>query len=92
MTTRIAATIAAGFLAVGILVGSAGTLILRDAGAPVIADHMGDMGGMMAMMGGGSMSGTGSMMGPGSMMGTDSSLLPEDHRAHHAVPTPGASR
>jgi hypothetical protein len=85
-TTRIAATIAAGFLAVGILVGAAGTLILRDAGAPVIADHTGGMSGMMAMMGGGSMMGTGSMMGP------DSSLLAEEHRAHHAVRTPGTGQ
>jgi hypothetical protein len=80
MSNRIAAMTAAGFLAVGILVGAAGTLILRDGGAPVVADHMNDMSGLMAMM------------GTGSMMGTEASLLPEDHRAHHAVPTPGASR
>lgn len=74
MTTRIAALLAAGFLALGILVGSAGAVLVRDATTPSLADHMADMSGMMAMMGGSSMMGGGS-------------ISPQEHAGHHASPT-----
>lgn len=38
ITTRIAAAFAASALAIGILAGSAGTIVLRDAAAPQTAD------------------------------------------------------
>jgi hypothetical protein len=97
MTTRIGAAIAAGFLAIGILVGAAGTIVVRDATTTDLADHMramsasagfmGSMAGMMSMMGG-DMSG---MMG-GSPMGPNASLTPGDHESHHAGPSPEAAR
>jgi hypothetical protein len=98
MTTRIGAAIAAGFLALGILVGAAGTIVVRDATSTDMGDHMrdmsasagsmGNMAGMMSMMGG-DMSG---MMGGGSPMGPDASMSPGEHESHHATPSPEATR
>jgi hypothetical protein len=75
ITTRIAAAFAAGALAVGMLAGSAGTIVLRDATASQTVDWTAQMtqaGSMMSMMGGsgGMMGGSGGMMGgSGGMMG-----------------------
>lgn len=86
IATRIAATFAAGALAVGILTGSAGTIVLRDATATQSNDvtaHMSQMGSMMNGAGGmmtgagGMMNGAGSMMnGSGGMMGGQSGTSP----------------
>lgn len=46
MTTRITAAMAAGMLTIGILVGAAGTIVVRDAAGPDPAGHMGDVAGM----------------------------------------------
>ena len=98
MTTRIGAAVAAGFFAIGLLVGAAGTIVVRDATTTDPADHMrvmaaapgsmGGMAGMMSMMGAGGMSG---MMG-GSPMTPNASMRPADHESHHALPSPEASR
>jgi hypothetical protein len=82
MTTRIGAAIAAGFLAIGILVGAAGTIVVRDATTP---DHMGDMAGMASMMGDGGMAGMMSMT-PGA------SVTPDEHGSHHETPSPETTR
>ncbi len=97
MTTRIGAAIAAGFLAIGILVGAAGTIVIRDATA---SDHMADMAemaGMMSMMGGGHMGDMMSMMGglpmgPGSSIAPGASMMPDQHESHHGAPSPEATR
>lgn len=97
MTRRLVGAIAAGAFTIGILSGSAGTIVGHDATTPrselaaVMADHMvdhmgaGDMGSMMS----------GSMMGPNSSMpgdmGPDASSMPMgpgDHQAHHGSPSP----
>ena len=88
MTFRIGAAIAAGFLAIGILVGAAGSIVIRDATAPGLADHMRDAAPMMSMMGGGDLS---TMMG-GLPMGPNASMAPGDHESHHGTPSPRASR
>jgi hypothetical protein len=88
MTTRIGAAIAAGSLAVGILVGAAGTIVARDATTTDLADHMrgltasagsmGHMAGMMSMMDGSHMAGMMSMMdGAGSSMMPNASMAPD---------------
>jgi hypothetical protein len=79
MTTRISAAIAAGFLAIGILVGTAGTIVVRDATTTDLVDHMrgmtasagsmGGMAGMMSKMGGGDMAEMMSMMSADGMAG-----------------------
>ena len=76
MTTRIGAAFAAGFLAIGILIGAAGTIVLRDATTTDLADHMRDMTGMMG----------------GSPMGPNASMTPGDPQSHHATPSPEATR
>jgi hypothetical protein len=69
MTTRVLGGLLAAAVAVGILVGAAGTIVIRDATRPSAAfadgmvDHMDDVGAPMSMMGT-SMMGT-SMMGEG---------------------------
>ncbi len=102
MTTRVGAAVAAGFLAVGILVGAAGTIVVRDATTTDLADHMrdmsasagsmGSMAGMMSMMGAGDMARMMSMMGAGLPMSPDASMTPGDHESHHATPSPDATR
>jgi hypothetical protein len=77
MTTRLAAAVAAGTLAVGILVGAAGTVLVHDATRPTMG--MGDMAQMHQMM-----SGMGGSMMDGSMMGApDASMDPAEHESHH---------
>jgi hypothetical protein len=102
MTTRIGAAIAAGFLSLGILVGAAGTIVVRDATRTDMADHMGDMSasagsmgsmaGMMSMMGEADMAGMMSMMGSRSPVSPDASMAPGEHESHHAMPSPEATR
>lgn len=102
MTTRIGAAVAAGFLAIGILVGAAGTIVVRDATTTDFAAHMADMSassgsmgsmaGMMSMMRAGDMAGMMSMMGSGSPMSPDASMTPGEHESHHAMPSPEATR
>jgi hypothetical protein len=102
LTSRIGTAVAAGVLAVGILVGAAGTIVVRDATTPDFADHMGDMSaqagpmgsmaGMMSMMGNADMAGMMSMMGSGSAMGPGASMTPNEHASHHLTPTPEATR
>jgi len=92
MTRKLVAGIAAGAFALGILTGSAGTIVVGNTTTPnadlaVMADHMADngMSSMMSMM---------SMMS-GSMMGPDASSMPMDpgdHNAHHASPSPDTSK
>ncbi|HEX6140985.1 MAG TPA: hypothetical protein VF013_11080 [Candidatus Limnocylindria bacterium] len=75
MTTKLAAALAAAALAVGILVGAAGTVLVHDATRPTMG--MAGMAGMHQMMNGG----TGPMMdGP---MGPGASMDPSLHRSHH---------
>ena len=101
ITTRIAAAFAAGALAVGILVGSAGAILAREAIVPQASDwtaHMSQMGSMMSMMAGqGGMmngqNGTGSTA-PGGMMngqnvtGPAASAMPDWMQQHHVTTSP----
>lgn len=73
MTTKLASALAAGALAIGILVGAAGTVLVHDTSGPAMG--MGDMGQMHEMM-----SGT---MGEAGM-GPAASMDPADHAQHHA--------
>jgi hypothetical protein len=79
MTSKVTAALAAGLLAIGILVGAAGAIVVRDASTPGIAAHMDQMSGMMAMMGGSRMMG-------GAL------ISPENHALHHPIATPEATR
>jgi hypothetical protein len=97
MTTKITGVIAAGFLAIGIVVGAAGTIVARDNAAPDMASHMQGMTSMMSMMGAGSRDGMGSMMGPDhmadmasmmSMMGAGSPMTPNASMAPDASMSP----
>lgn len=103
ITTRIAAAFAATALAVGILAGSAGTIVLRDATAPQTVDwtaQMSQVGSMMSMMaGGGMMSGSGGMMsGTGGMIngqngvGPAASPIPDSMQQHHLTSSPVPTR
>lgn len=89
MTPRVAAAIAAGMLAIGILVGAAGAVVIRDATAPDMAQHMSQMAGMAEGMG--QMAGMMSSMGRGASMGGGASMSPQDHASHHTQPAPGAT-
>jgi len=71
MTSRLVAAIAAAAVAVGILIGSAGTIIIGAASSPRYGDSMGNYGRMSQMMGFG-------MMDPEDMWAL--------HRAHHGQP------
>ncbi len=70
MTSKLAATVAAGALALGILVGAAGTALVHDAARPTTGmgdmGDMGDMGQMMEMMDDGRMMDGGMMPGASS--------------------------
>ena len=102
ITRRIAAAFAAGALAVGILAGSAGTIVLRDATAPQVVDwtaqmsqmsQMSQMGSMMSMMagGGGVMGGSGGMMN-GHGIGPAASAMPDWMQQHHVTSSPVPTR
>ncbi len=101
ITTRIAAVFAAGALAVGILAGSAGTIVLRDATAPQsvdVAAHMSQMGSMMNGSGGmmngsgGMMNGSGGMMNGSSGTGPAASAMPASMQQHHVTSSPVPTR
>jgi len=92
--------VAAGAFAIGILSGTAGTIVGHDASTPggdfaaAMADHMTgyDMGSMISgsMMSGsmmsGSMMGSGSSFDPGMMGGTGASSMPgSQHERHHTA-------
>jgi len=90
MTKRRMGAVAAGAFAIGILSGTAGTIVGHDASTPggdfaaAMADHMigYDMGSMMS----GSMMGSGSSFDPGMMGGTGASSMPgSQHERHHTA-------
>lgn len=97
MTPRLVGGIAAVTFAIGILIGAAGAIVVRDSTTTDVAGHMrdmsmsagsmGSMAGMMSMMGG-DMSG----MMSGSPMGPNAPMSPDEHGSHHAVPSPEATR
>lgn len=77
MTTKLTGAIAAGALALGILVGAAGTVLVHDVTRPTMGmGEMGEMGQMMDMMSGGMTSEGGDMP----MRGVD----PAEHERHHS--------
>jgi hypothetical protein len=89
MTRRLVGGLAAAMLAVGILTGAAGTIVIRDATTPsadvaaVMADHM-DGAVTASMMAGGMMSGSMMDAGPGMMSGPGPSPMPGSlHDRHH---------
>jgi hypothetical protein len=90
ITTRIAGALGAGALAVGILVGSAGTIVLRDATAPRAGDWtsaMSQMGSMMSMMGG-----SFGMMNGQNWTGPAATGMPDWMRQHHQPATEEPAR
>jgi hypothetical protein len=97
ITTRIATALAVGGLAVGILTGSAGTIVLREATTPndvVSTAHMGQMGSMMSMMSGGSdmMGGSSGMMNGQDGTGPAPSSMPDWMQQHHVTSSPEPTR
>ncbi len=100
ITTRIAAGLAACALAVGILAGSAETIVLHDATAAQTVDwttHMSEAGSMMSTMagGGGMMNGSGGMMNGqnGMITGPAASSMPSgQHDLHHPTASPDGSK
>ncbi|MEX2182900.1 MAG: hypothetical protein WEC14_00490 [Chloroflexota bacterium] len=93
MTPRLVGGIAVTTLAIGVLIGAAGTVVVRDATTTDLARHLGDMtasAGSMGSMAG--MAGMMSMMGGGSPMGPNALMTPGDHESHHATPSPAATR
>jgi hypothetical protein len=87
MTRRLTAAIAGGALAIGILTGAAGAVVVGNATADTALDrHNEQMGSMMDMMGGSGMGSMMDMMG-GSMMSGADQMGPnsEQHQAHHPV-------
>jgi hypothetical protein len=69
---RFVATIGAGALVIGILVGAAGVIVVRDAVSSERTPTFGSMDQMMNMMG-------------GSMMGGDWPEVADMHRLHHGT-------
>ena len=72
MNNRIVAAVGAGALAVGILVGAAGAVVVRDVASGANGRGMWDQ--MMPMMGGGSMMG-----------GADFDDMAQLHAQHHGT-------
>jgi len=90
ITTRIAAAFAAGGLAVGILAGSAGTIVIRDATTSNAIDlpaHMSQMGSMMSIM-----ASSGGMMSGQAGTTATASGMPDPMQQHHATTSPVPSR
>ena len=105
ITRRMAAALVAGSMAVGLVAGTAGSIIAKDAtptqdAAAACLEHMDDMDSMMAgqngMMSGagGMMGGAGMMSGTGGMMGgqSGSGAMPDWMQQHHAASTPAPVR
>lgn len=88
MTTRLAGAMAAGALAIGILVGAAGTVVVNDVAQPT--PPMGQMGAMGAMGAMGDMARMQAMMSTmgGGAMGPGGSMSAGDHARHHAGSAP----
>jgi len=88
INTRMTAALAAAALAIGVLVGSAGTIVLRVATAPQAGDWTAQMSqvrsttGATGMMGGGY-----GMMGGHLPMGS-ASAMPDWMRSHHPAVSP----
>jgi hypothetical protein len=90
ISIRLAGALAAGALAIGILVGSAGTIAIGDAARSDAVDanaHMGQMAAMMSMMGGG----PGMMTGQHGMGPAGSAML-DWMLQHHQPVSSGSSR
>ena len=105
ITRRMAAALVAGSLAVGLVAGTVGSIIAKDATPSQTAvaaclEHMDDMDSMMAgqngMMSGtgGMMGGAGMMSGSGGMMGSQggSGTMPDWMQQHHATATPAPAQ
>jgi hypothetical protein len=84
ITRRMAAALVAGSLAVGLVAGTAGTIIAKDAtpsqtAAAACLEHMDDMDSMMSGSGAGMMSGSGAGMmsgsGAGMMSGSGAGMM-----------------
>ncbi len=97
MTRKLTGLIAAGSLAIGIVLGGAGAIVARDNATPDMANHMQGMTSLMSMMGAGSTDGMGSMMGAAhmadmasmmSMMGAGSPVTPNASMAPDASMSP----
>lgn len=85
MTRRLTAAIAAGALAVGILIGGAGAVVVGNARVDTALDRHHELtGSMVEMMGGSGMGSMMDMMGGSLMSGADQ-MGPnrEQHEAHH---------
>lgn len=92
---RLAGGIAAGALAVGILVGAAGTVVVREATAPSwsAADVTAHMAAMPWGTGGAGMMGGAAMMNGAGMMGSDWAAMHDRlHDLHHPTTTPEPTR
>lgn len=96
MTPRLVGGIAVAMLAVGVLTGAAGAIVVREATTPtadlgaIMTDHLNDAG--MASMMSGSMMGPGAPFGPGMMTGPAFSSMPGSlHGQHHPVASPSAA-
>ena len=90
MTSRSTAMIAAGVLAVGLVTGAAGAIVIGDATADrAMGRHFDQMGSMRGMTAGTDMGATMEMMG-GSMMNAPGQMGPgsSQHDVHH----PNANR
>jgi hypothetical protein len=86
ISTRLAGTSAAVALAIGILAGSAGTIVIRDAARPDAVDANADMGQtatMMSMMAGG----PGMMTGQHGMGPAGSAMIDGTLQHHQPVPS-----
>lgn len=93
ITRRMAAALVAGSLAIGLVAGTAGTIIAKDAtpaqtAATACLEHMDDMDSMMAGQNG-MMSGSGGTMGGAGMMSglNGSGSMPDWMQQHHVAAT-----
>jgi len=87
ITTRIAAALGAGALAVGILAGSAGTIVLQEATSPTAVHLTAQMSSMMSGSGD-MMSGSGGMMSGQNGTGPGTSAMPGYMQEHHVTDSP----
>ena len=97
ISTRTAAFLTAGALAVGLAVGGAGTILAQDAGpgsmtAADCVEHMNQYGSSMWDGSSGMMGQGAGMMGGSGMMGSDGITMPDWMLQHHGTTTPGSPR